>query len=796
MDHELKLQALSRLIESNTPEAQAALEREFTRAVHTLENEQVYDSIAHALDVIQRIGFTKGPNTLAALRTFIARAPQLLLAHRDDRVEIWGDIARYESSRVLIEKAIEALEAIRYIYPAGVFSTLLPLSRPQTEVHERALRALVVMAAYNIVVFYGNKQQKGIGAQPQVKLLDLIEALPTAERQANFFSLLSLAKEMLSPTMQGISSTHESVTFTSAAVPANSEVIAVRKRSIDLLKGLFGLATSVPERLAVVNTLMAATHTHHHGYDDDVLKMIMGNTVEVLNFYESILNQADLSVVQKIEHNSYWIFRRGNDREVVEAARRVETAIARNPEYQIYKVLIGFEGIQHSWKETNESEERFSEIEKKRERKAAEFATAITDDNFGEWRQRILNYATVEPNDLAIFPKFYFFLSKFARSRPALALTLLTRDAVALERFIVPIMRTLWKTDENGSVRTLLESWMQAGTFLLPSIQMFLGNPDLDIDVLRRLFACARQQRNLEAATLVVAVAVSSYRPGATRLISELFQPAVEFLTQNGDARWVNDFWVRNEARALVADLNDAGISAVLTNMLTIKDISYQAEEILYLIADKAPLKVLEFFLERLDRHDKKEKESGAAPYYPVPYEFHKLHEPLSRNVHETVMAIRSWHETAGSLFEYRGGRLLHNIFPTFIEAFQTELIALARRGSDKDLRFVAKILRTYEGNDIIRSVCKEIIKMVPEESDVLVEIAVALENTGVVSGEFGFVNAWEEKIERLREWLSDDSEKVRKFAGRLIDNLLRQVEVERKRVSEDVALRKVRYGE
>ena len=79
--------------------------------------------------------------------------------------------------------------------------------------------------------------------------------------------------------------------------------------------------------------------------------------------------------------------------------------------HQIYKILIGFEGIFTDW-ETNAKDSRDYQHEREeRETKAREFARSITEDNFLEWKNRIIDYAAIESDDLATFPFFSKFLS-------------------------------------------------------------------------------------------------------------------------------------------------------------------------------------------------------------------------------------------------------------------------------------------------------------------------------------------------------------------------------------------------
>ena len=179
-----------------------------------------------------------------------------------------------------------------------------------------------------------------------------------------------------------------------------------------------------------------------------------------------------------------------------------------------------------------------------------------------------------------------------------------------------------------------------------------------------------------------------------------------------------------------------------------------------------------------------------------IPYKLHKLKEPLSKHPEQAVKAIKSWYDDDYGMFIYRGARLLHNIFPDFSKPFESELLKLVRVGNETNIKFVLAILRNYEGQPFLHEVCKEIIRVVPEQSSLLGEVAVVLMNTGVVMGEFGLAEAYERKIDEVRDWLTDPDEKVQSFVKQYIEDLKKMSTGERRRSEEEIELRKHKFGE
>jgi len=69
-----------------------------------------------------------------------------------------------------------------------------------------------------------------------------------------------------------------------------------------------------------------------------------------------------------------------------------------------------------------------------------------------------------------------------------------------------------------------------------------------------------------------------------------------------------------------------------------------------------------------------------------------------------------------------------------------------------------------------------------------------SLNNTGVVSGEFGFVEAWRDKKKSLTDWLSDARPAVVTFAEKQIKELDLMITDEQRRVETELEMRKRNY--
>jgi ppGpp synthetase/RelA/SpoT-type nucleotidyltranferase len=119
---------------------------------------------------------------------------------------------------------------------------------------------------------------------------------------------------------------------------------------------------------------------------------------------------------------------------------------------------------------------------------------------------------------------------------------------------------------------------------------------------------------------------------------------------------------------------------------------------------------------------------------------------------------------------------------------------AVIRRDVREEVEFVVRVLSSYRGQPFLYETCKEIVRTLAPDDTLLSNVQIILESTGVVSGEFGFVEAYKEKREALLPWLSDAGPKVQSFAKQYIGSLDRQIAAQQRWSEEDVEMRKRMY--
>jgi hypothetical protein len=268
-----------------------------------------------------------------------------------------------------------------------------------------------------------------------------------------------------------------------------------------------------------------------------------------------------------------------------------------------------------------------------------------------------------------------------------------------------------------------------------------------------------------------------------------VFVPAMKYLTSKQETRWVRGIWFAPQAKAFFPAIAPEHAKLVLDNLLTIDRIDHQLERLLSLIAETNASLVWDFFKHRVEW-----KKDVNSRYEAVPYELHTLRAQLAQDSARAVLSLRQWPQSSDGMFRFTGGRLLHSVFPTFTEPLGNSLSAVIAAGGNNDITFVIHVLENYCGEPAMHHVVKEMVALLPEDDERLNHLCICLGNTGVVSGEFGMVDANRNKKAAITAWLEDSDPKIRKFSEAYLRDLEIRIASEQRRADQSRALRRLNF--
>lgn len=800
MDLDLRLAALTNLVNDPSPEVEAKLLSELDRVEGVLNSSTEYDDLNAALQVLAILTTRFSFRVLPILTAFVRSAPQRELTWGGE--PIVESHRKYRSAGQLIREAIDVPQTIRYVHIDALMDFLLEIWRSEDkDTSNKAGRALESLATLKLNLFYGDPP---VGARPQQVVVDYFSKMGDEHLLAHTSIALTMLQRMLSPMMEGHSWSYNAVNISRGGVPADGGVVEMRGAAIELLKRMFLLSPAVAHRELVLQAMGAATRRERPSSDARASAMFESNAIEVLNFLRDQVPMQEMQVVQAIEHDGYWNYYHAASPLIAATALEVRDAVGKLPEYQIYKDLIGFKGIHGVWEDLKGSQTAWEDRDKQRREASARYLDSIDAQTYDMWRTRILEFAKSRSDDLAMFPIFYDFLGSLARRMPAMALELLRDHEGHVQPLVIALLNGLWASDRAEDALALVRAWMADRTKLASIAKSLNVDEKPRFELMGEILDEADSVDDVEGAAAVIqsmGVAARQFGLGHAEA-KAIFLKGMRMAAKRHDARWVNVIWFSKDIRKFVESLNSAERAEVLASMAWVKKIGYEAEEVLAAIGKVDPEAVLGYLVDRVrfDRNNEGRPEvfdDEDASFEAIPYNLHTLDKVLSALPGELLRAVRAEFtpDEAGMFPYYGGARLIKAAFPDFSEAVQAELLAFIKTGNQTDIEFVIGVLRTFAGDVPILDISKEIIKLVPERSTAWGEVAAAIESTGVVSGEYGMLEAYEAKREQIAPWKDDESLRVRAFAAWLTDSLDQMIVSERQRADAGIALRKHRYG-
>ena len=426
MDSATRIKVLGRLAQSSMPAADEAIGRACEQAFATLGKGNEYEALAFEIEVLATVGFRRSKDAVTTLDSFLRSIEDRHLVHSNEYGALFETLSKYYNAHTLMSKGIEVLSGLRYLETSAVVDTLLWASTHAEEsVRKDAISALSGLPKYNLSVYFGQgtESDRGIGAAPQLSVIDTLEKKSDKELKTHLGGVLTLLEGLLSTSMESAKWSSTAVTLSRATTPADGGVVDVRQRSITLLKRLFSLVETKSQKLSIVRAMDAAARAERMAVADKAYAdMISANAQEVLAFFAQIAKDEDLQMVQKLEHDSYWIHYHSPSEDVRSAALKVKAVIDANKEYAIYKTLVGFEGVFGDWSTAKRDESFALGSQDSRVKEARVIASRIADEGFVAWRSRILTFAKTESNDMATFQ------SSTSSSQRWRALTLFSRS--------------------------------------------------------------------------------------------------------------------------------------------------------------------------------------------------------------------------------------------------------------------------------------------------------------------------------------------------------------------------------
>ncbi len=595
------------------------------------------------------------------------------------------------------------------------------------------------------------------------------------------------------------------MTLHRGSVTASDALTQLRSDSLDILMELYRSAASIDERQRTENAMFEATAAPMSAnYSAVLLVNILNDSARVVDFCREVASTDAYEVIQRTEYRLLWLHRRNrgilNDTkataETLAAAGRLSesigsfrTVVDANKGFTIYKTLVGYDSVFPPMWENEDFD--VVEMDAYRKDRIDELVAEVNEGNADEWFAIIQRCAQTDSTDLATFPSFGLFLQKLSTAQPLIVLGFIEKLDDRLTGFLGVMLTGLAQSDRRAVVDQRISQWLAEDKYLIQIAHYFRFAAQLDNAVLTKVLEAGIRLKSDDIVAQVLATVFYRYKDGTSDLIEGIILPGIAYFSEKRDARWINLAWFLSKDRSPLAELTAAQVDAVLKNLIYLPRIETHAEMVLAILADSHAARVFDFFGDRLKFSTELDDEDS---YEPIPHHFYTLQNSFSSIADHAVDTVRKWFVTGDPLFQFTGGRMLSSSFPDLPAAFEQKLLSYVHRNVREEIEFVVRVLSSYRGQSFLYETCKEIVRALSPEDTLLSNVQIILQSTGVVSGEFGLVEAYKEKREVLLPWLLDADPKVQAFAEQYIGSLDRQIAAEQRRSEEDLEMRKRMY--
>lgn len=359
-----------------------------------------------------------------------------------------------------------------------------------------------------------------------------------------------------------------------------------------------------------------------------------------------------------------------------------------------------------------------------------------------------------------------------------------------LAKWLPGMLHGLSDAGHSGAVVPLIEAWIAEDKHL-SSIAWYLQFAQaFRFDLLATITAKGLASEDDQVLHNVTVAAARQSTEHPEGLFDQVFLPAAQSLSSRRLFGWVGGMFNWDQL-GLLKGLSAQQVALLMKLLVEVPRLGTDGEALLAVVAREHVQAVIDLIGQRFLH----ERDTADFRYEDLPYGLHYLREPLAAAPAEIVAAARRWFDADPGMAQFRGGRLIAELFPNLEHPMYPLLYSHIEDGRE-GIDFVLSVLRAYEGQEFLHPLLRAIVGVLTTDDDLLQIVEIVIDSSGVLTGEYGSVEAQEARKALVEEWTKDESQAVRAFAARFIKSADNQLAMERRRADRSVALRKIAYEE
>ncbi len=631
------------------------------------------------------------------------------------------------------------------------------------EYKEDCKKVLLELSKYNLNIV------KMIGYSPQTYLIEKILEIENREQFNEF--LIKICENLLSTSLEGTSQNEfKSLTITFGSIYINEDLKKIRKNAIEFLFGIMDERKGCEFNVRIINVLFSSIKTHHQNIRNEDLESLRSDVRYILakikSDYSSIKNCIKRQIDHELKYPDKKIF------EEINEINQLTDLISNDNEYQKFKAFVGYEtDYGGDWRT----------VEQNRKSSLDKFIGDMSNSDVDEWIDYIKTILKdYDKNDYSLFQNLHYFLKELGKKRPGIGEKF--KSILEIQDFQVALLCGLLESDKKAKYYDEIKQWINNSERLLDIAITFRFFSDYNDEDFTNLVKNSIEKGDINQLVELLLTICRNYKLKKSSI--EQFIKIIEKFTEKNYFNWPQriSFMIEDIAN----DFSKGDYKIILKNLVNKKDIEYDTEKILKPLVKKYPEEIIYFFYERV-----KLAKSGGDLIDSIPYNFQIIREELYNNVEFIVPKVLEWLKEDGWEYKWEAGHLLNIIFPTIDNKFKEILINLIKEKNDDKLNTLFWILDKYRGTIDVLEIVYEIIKNFKITNKIRNRLFSLLSQTNVVTGEYGLVNAYKNKIEEIKPWLSDDASEIIEFARGYINYLENLVKYETARVDKELDLMK-----
>lgn len=778
-------------------------ERDFAPTLEAIRNSKDNNELADAVGTLDDIVL---PRVADRCSQFLDILPALIDAvertrgSQSEPVEtIFGKYAG-ASGEDVARKVSTVLCDHRYCDPRLMIDTLVRLFTAANSNDERRvwLDLASRFAKHDVDVW------KQCGPAVDRMIIDAFANLEKKEAERAQELGLEMITKVLSAEIGGTSrGDFNSIVFHQGSVGASDDLRRIWSDAIDLLEKMLEAATDDAARGEILTTMHQAMRPPYHGGSEGLRTLVMENAARVARIEREMARRCGLEVRRKMETNALHVHHWFGDlpaemkknEDLVGAQQRVvgdllalRDSLNADPDFVLYKTLIGYDSVRPGAWDGDHFDP--SATDDWRIETYPKLLDTIDDKNADEWLEQMRRYLG-EPSGSGSHAPMRAFAKMLAEQKPAIAIGYLYKMDDDLASILIPLVTGLEAAGEQDAVRLFVERWIGTDRFLWEIVDWLARHDAPDLDLLVKVAARARELANDQAVLSSADAAARIYAKSADpKLIDDVFMPAVRYCAELKLDGWIRFVWATTQG-SLVSALDENQAQLLLLSFVDEPTIDFDEERVIAVLTERFPALVFDFFESRI----KRERHEDGLQFDPIPFQINDLKGPLANHLEQLLAAARRWYELEPLYHQYRGGRLVRNVFPDLSEQLAEGLRELVKKGDRQDLEFVLATLQPYEGVEQVYPLCMDVVDRLDEGDEILSRVSRVLGEKGVLTGEFGHVQAEGEQHARLEQWANDKRPKVKSFVEAEMRRARKSMAWEQRRAEQDVEQRKRDWG-